>query len=85
LFSVISQYQEKSLELKPPGGMFIGVRTPIKQELDMISKRLRIYLAGLVAFLVGMPLTEKAFGAVDDIAWEGIDLGLAIASASEGS
>ena len=51
----------------------------------MIPKRLRIYLAGLVAFMVGIPLTEKAFGVVDDIAWEGLDLGLAIANASEGS
>ena len=65
--------------------MFIYVRTPIKQELDMIPKRLRIYLAGMVAFLVGMPLTEKAFGETYDIAWEGLDLGLAIANASEGS
>ena len=50
----------------------------------MIPQRLRFYMAGLVAFLVGMPLTEKAFGYVNDIAGSAIDLGLSIASLSDG-
>jgi hypothetical protein len=29
--------------------------------------KLRLYLAGLVAFLIGVPLSEKAFGQVGDI------------------
>ncbi len=39
--------------------------------------KLRLYLAGLVAFLIGVPLTERAFGQVPDI----INASLALASA----
>lgn len=33
----------------------------------MRLSRLRVYAAGLVAFLLGLPLTQKAFGQADDI------------------
>lgn len=33
----------------------------------MTFKRWRLYTAGLVAFLIGMPLTERAFGQVVEI------------------
>lgn len=36
--------------------------------------KLRLYLAGLAAFLIGVPLTEKAFGQV----WEIIDASIAL-------
>ena len=45
-------------------------------------KRMRLYTAGLVAFLLGFPLTEKAFGQAGDIIDAGIDLGLAIADSA---
>ena len=50
----------------------------------MIPQRLRLFVAGLVAFLVGMPLTEKAFGYAYDITVSAIDLGLSLADASGG-
>ncbi len=46
--------------------------------------RMRLWLAGVVAFLIGVPLTEKAFGQTGGIVTSGIDLGLAIANASAG-
>jgi hypothetical protein len=51
----------------------------------MFSKKWRIYLAGLVAFLIGFPLTERAFGGVTDIITSGFDLGFSIADISKGS
>jgi len=48
-------------------------------------RRFRLYLAGLVALLIGMPLCEKAFASALDIVDAGIALGLSIANASEGS
>ncbi len=33
----------------------------------MNMRKVHFYLAGLVAFLIGMPLTEKAFGQSEDI------------------
>ncbi len=48
-------------------------------------RKTRFYLAGLVAFLLGMPLTEKAFAQGEDIVTSAIDLGLAIANSAGGS
>jgi hypothetical protein len=41
-------------------------------------------LAGLAAFLIGVPLTERAF-AQSGVVWSSIDLALSIAEASDGS
>ncbi len=51
----------------------------------MRLRKARLYMAGLVAFLLGMPLTEKAFAGISDIIFSGIDLGFSIADASDGS
>ncbi len=48
-----------------------------------MRQRLRVYAAGLLAVLLGVPLTEQAFA--DDIAGAAIDLGTAISRASGGS
>jgi hypothetical protein len=56
-----------------------------RKEITMFSKKWRIYLAGLVAFLIGFPLTERAFGGVTDIITSGFDLGFSIADISKGS
>ncbi len=40
--------------------------------------KLRLWVAGLVAFVVGVPLTERAFGQVTDIIWSSIGLAGAI-------
>jgi hypothetical protein len=51
----------------------------------MRSSRLRLYAAGLLAFLIGVPLTEQAYGQVGDIIWSSVNLAGAIADASGGS
>ncbi|HOO17922.1 MAG TPA: hypothetical protein PK920_13770 [Phycisphaerae bacterium] len=48
----------------------------------MRFKRLRVLAAGVAAFLVGVPLTERAFGQVFDIVEASIELGLAIADSA---
>jgi len=50
----------------------------------MLLGKFRLYMAGLVAFLVGVPLTEKAFGYVEDIVFSATDLASSIANASAG-
>lgn len=45
----------------------------------MSLKKLRLYTAGLVAFLIGIPLTEQAFGQTGDIISASFDLAGAIA------
>jgi len=45
----------------------------------------KIRLAGLIAFLLGMPLTEKAFGGWEDVVGSSIDLGWSIARIARGS
>ena len=40
----------------------------------MSMKKLRLYAAGLVAFLIGIPLTEQAFGQVGNIVTASFDL-----------
>ncbi len=50
-----------------------------------MRQRLRLYAAGLLAVLMGVPLTEQAFAQSTDIAGSAIDLGLAISRASGGS
>jgi hypothetical protein len=50
-----------------------------------MRKRARLYVAGFVAFLLGMPLTEKAFAGISDIVFGSIGLGFGIADSSDGS
>jgi hypothetical protein len=47
--------------------------------------KLRLYAAGLIAFLVGMPLTEKALAQAGDIIDASIDLTAAIIRSAERS
>ncbi|MBI5865323.1 MAG: hypothetical protein HZB38_12600 [Planctomycetes bacterium] len=47
--------------------------------------RIRTILAGLAAFLIGVPLTAKAMGQGFGIVSSSLNLGLAIADASSGS
>jgi hypothetical protein len=47
--------------------------------------RLRLFAAGVAAFLVGVPLTERAFGQVFEIIDASIALGVAIADSAGGS
>jgi len=57
----------------------------------MIPSKLRLYVAGLVAVLLGMPLSERAFAATDDAAtteniiWSAINLAAGIADAASHS
>ena len=48
----------------------------------MNMKKLRLYTAGLVAFLIGIPLTEQAFGQTGDIISASFDLFGAIANSA---
>lgn len=50
-----------------------------------LSNRARLLTAGALAFFIGVPLTEKAFGQFGSILFPAIDLGFGIASASDGS
>jgi hypothetical protein len=50
-----------------------------------MRQRLRLYAAGLLAVLLGVPLTEQAFAQTSDIAGAAIDLGTAISRVSGGS
>lgn len=47
--------------------------------------RIRLWMAGLAAWMVGVPLTQKAFGQVGDIVSSSIGLGLSIADSAGGS
>ncbi|HSW46076.1 MAG TPA: hypothetical protein VLM89_10950 [Phycisphaerae bacterium] len=40
----------------------------------MIPRKLRLWVAGLTAMLLGMPLSEKALAGTGDIVWSSIDL-----------
>ena len=51
----------------------------------MKIRKTRFYLAGLVAFLIGVPLTEKAFGQTGDIISAAIGLAGAIANSAGAS
>ncbi len=51
----------------------------------MRLSKLRIYTAGLLAFLIGVPLTEKAFGQAGDIVSASLGLAGAIASSAGAS
>jgi hypothetical protein len=57
----------------------------VTQSVSEKMTRIRLFLAGLAAFLVGVPLTERAFAQVGGIFWSSLDLGLSIADASDGS
>ncbi len=47
----------------------------------MVS-RLRTILAGLAAFLIGIPLTERAFGQTGDVIFSSLNLADAIADSA---
>jgi hypothetical protein len=51
----------------------------------MIPSKLRLYVAGLVAVLLGMPLSERALAGPEDIVWSAIDLAAGIADAASHS
>jgi hypothetical protein len=51
----------------------------------MKIRKTRFYLAGLVAFLIGVPLTEQAFGQTGDIISASIQLAAAIANSAGAS
>lgn len=51
----------------------------------MRLSKLRFYLAGLVAFLIGVPLTEQAFGQAGPIVGGSFGLAGAIADSAGGS
>ena len=44
----------------------------------MNMKKLRLYAAGVVAFLIGMPLTERAFAGTSGVIDASVDLAGAI-------
>ena len=48
----------------------------------MNRSKLRLYLAALVAFLLGMPLSEKALAGPEDIVFSAISLAAAITDAA---
>ncbi len=51
----------------------------------MPMTRTRLYAAGLLAFLLGVPLTQRAFAQGWDVFWSSFELADAIANASGGS
>lgn len=51
----------------------------------MRFSRIRLWIAGLVAFLMGFPLSEKVLAGGSDIFGSSLGLGLAIADSAEGS
>ena len=51
----------------------------------MNVRKMRFYLAGLFAFLIGMPLTEKAFAQTGDIIFSSLSLAAAIANSAGAS
>jgi len=51
----------------------------------MRFNRVRLWAAGLVAFLMGFPFSEKALAQTTDIIESSIALGLAIADSAGGS
>lgn len=50
--------------------------------MSMRFKRTRLWIAGLVAFVFGFPLSERAFAGLFDIVDTSIGLGLAIADSA---
>lgn len=51
----------------------------------MVGRRIRLYIAGLTAMLLGMPLSEKAMAGTGDIIWSSIDLTGGIIKAASNS
>ena len=47
--------------------------------------RIRLWIAGLVAFMLGFPLSEKAMAGAIDVVDASLGLGLAIADSAAGS
>jgi hypothetical protein len=56
----------------------------VQKEVRVRLNKLRLYVAGVLAVLLGIPLTEKAFGATGDIVSASFDLAGAIANLSGG-
>lgn len=48
-------------------------------------KKMRLFTAGLIAFLLGMPLAGKAFAGTADIIYFAVNLALSIAGSSDAS
>jgi len=72
-----------TLRMGAPGRRGNRVLRAKQVEADMIPRRWRLYVGGLVAILIGMPLAESAkagTGAVGGIIDSAINLGLSIAS-----
>ena len=46
--------------------------------------RFRLWMAGLVALIIGLPLAEKTYAGAIDIIWASIELADSIIRASEG-
>ena len=56
------------------------------KEYSMRLRRVRLWAAGLVAFLMGIPFTERVLGGgAWDVFDSSLDLGLAIADSAGGS
>ncbi len=51
----------------------------------MFIRRMRLWFAGLIAFAIGFPFSEKAFGQEGDVVTSSIELGLAIADSADQS
>jgi hypothetical protein len=56
----------------------------VQKELRVKLNKLRLYAAGLLAVLLGIPLTEKAFGQTGDIVSASFGLADAISRISGG-
>lgn len=58
----------------------------MKEEKNVMRfSRVRLWIAGFVAFLMGFPLSEKALAGSFDYFDSTVDLGLAIADSARGS
>ncbi len=57
----------------------------VKEEQVMKITRVRLFVAGIVAFMMGIPFTERVFAGGSDVVGSAIDLGLAIADSAQGS
>ena len=62
----------------------LATETKPRKDSNMIPKKLRLFVAGLVAFLVGMPMAGEAFASSIGIAGSIADLVDASINASSG-
>jgi len=61
------------------------MQTGLKGKEIMRFDRIRLWAAGLVAFLLGFPLSDKVLASAGDIIDSSLGLGLAIADSAGGS